>query len=140
MPGLSALSIDTDNYKADFLEDLFWGTFYHQHLGEEYSGLSTFTDGHFQIRTHRGRFRNTFSSDLDGLSGTEGIGYCGSVREPYFSDSRIGRLSSCFSGNITNLQELLERFRNFGHVFTRGDDIEIITKLVVVVHPATGHW
>jgi amidophosphoribosyltransferase len=131
MPGLSALSIDTDNYKADFLEDLFWGTFYHQHLGEEYSGLSTYTDGHFQIRTHRGRFRDTFSSDLDGLSGTEGIGYCGSVREPYFSDSRIGRLSSCFSGNITNLQALLERFRNFGHVFTRGDDIEIITKLVV---------
>lgn len=130
MPGLFALSINPDRYKADFVEDLFWGTFYHQHLGEEYSGLSTFANGQFQIRTHRGRFRAAFTGDLQGLGGTEGIGYCGPVREPHFSDSRLGKLSACFSGNITNLQELVGRFKNHGHIFTRGDDIEIITKLV----------
>ncbi|MBM3285718.1 MAG: hypothetical protein FJY81_07570 [Candidatus Aminicenantes bacterium] len=130
MPGLFALSINPDNYKADFLEDLFLGTFYHQHLGEAYSGLSTSANGKFQIRTHRGLFRVTFSEDLNGLGGTEGIGYCGPVREPHFSESRLGKLSCCFSGNVTNLQELLERFKNFGHIFTRGDDIEIITKLI----------
>jgi len=131
MPGLFALSIDPEQYQGDFLEDLFLGTFYHQHLGEAYSGLSTCAKGQFQIRTHRGLFRVTFSDDLDGLSGTEGIGYCGSVREPHFSDSRLGKLSFCFSGNVTNLPQLVERFKTFGHIFTREDDIDIITKLVV---------
>jgi hypothetical protein len=30
MPGLFALSINPDRYKADVVEDLFWGTFHHQ--------------------------------------------------------------------------------------------------------------
>jgi amidophosphoribosyltransferase len=130
MPGLVALSVNPDKYSADFLEDLFLGTFYHQHLGEAYAGLSTCKDGRFQIRTHRGLFRVTFTNDLQGMRGTEGIGYCGTVREPHFCESRLGKLSCCFSGNVTNLPELLERFKAFGHIFTRGDDIEIITKLV----------
>ncbi len=131
MPGLFAISIDPAKYKGEFVGDLFWGTFYHQHLGEEYSGLSTSGNSQFQIRTHRGRFRATFSRDLEGLSGTEGIGYCGSVREPHYSESRLGRLSACFSGNVTNAAQLEERFKSFGHNFTRGDDIETITKLIV---------
>lgn len=130
MPGLFALSINPQTYQGDFLETLFHGTFYHQHLGEEYAGLSTFSDGRFVIRTHRGLFRATFSRDLEGMWGTEGIGYCGPVREPHFSESRLGRLACCFSGNVTNLEELVERFKSFGHTFTRGDDIEIITMLV----------
>ena len=130
MPGLFAISIDPAKPKAGFLEDLFWGTFYHQHLGEAYAGLSTSSVGEFHIRTHRGRFRATFAGDMEGLEGTEGIGYCGSVREPYFTESRLGKLSACFSGSVTNLPDLLERFKNLGHVFTRGDEIEIITKLV----------
>ncbi len=131
MPGLQALSINPETYKAAFLEDLFLGTFYHQHLGEAYGGLSTLANGQFQIRTHRGLFRVTFGKDLDGMGGTEGIGYCGPDREPHFFESRLGKLSACFSGNVTNLQELVERFKAAGHMFTRGDDIEIITKLIV---------
>ena len=131
MPGLFALSINPETYKASFLNDLFLGTFYHQHLGEAYSGLSTFGNGRFQIRTHRGLFRSTFSKDLDGMDGTEGIGYCGPDREPHFFESRHGKLAACFSGNIMNLPQIVERFHSFGHVFTRGDDIEIITALLV---------
>jgi amidophosphoribosyltransferase len=131
MPGLHALSIDPDTYRGDFLEDLFFGTFYHQHLGEAYAGLSTTAGGQFQIRTHRGLFRVTFGRDLDGMAGTEGIGYCGPDREPHFFESRLGRLAACFSGNVTNLPELVGRFEAAGHMFTRGDDIEILTKLIV---------
>lgn len=131
MPGLFALSIDPTAYQAAFLDDLFFGTFYHQHLGEAYGGLSTSANGRFQIRTHRGLFRVTFARDLDGMGGTEGIGYCGSDREPHFVESRLGKLSACFSGNLTNLQELVARFKGSGHSFTRGDDIEVITKLIV---------
>jgi len=129
MPGLFALSIDPGKFNGSFLEDMFWGTFYHQHLGEDYAGLSTFRDGEFKIRTHRGRFRATFSGDLEGLDGTEGIGYCGCVREPYYAESRLGELAACFAGNLRNLVDLTARFKSAGHVFTRGDDIEVITKL-----------
>ncbi len=131
MPGLFALSVDPAQYRADFLEDLFFGTFDHQHLGEAYAGLSTATNGQFQIRTHRGLFRVTFGKDLDGMGGTEGIGYCGAGREPHFIDSRFGKFSACFSGNVTNAAALLERYKNAGHVITRGDDIDIIATALV---------
>ncbi len=131
MPGLFALSINPESYKGGFLGDLFFGTFYHQHLGEAYAGLCTSANGQFQIRTHRGLFRVTFARDLDGMEGTEGIGYCGPSREPHFSEARFGKLAVCFSGNITNLPELVERFKASGHVFTRGDDADVITTLLV---------
>ncbi len=130
MPGLFALSVDPGRANSGFLEDLFWGTFYHQHLGEAYAGLSTCNADEFRVRTHRGRFRATFTEDMEGLAGTEGIGYCGPVREPYFTESRLGKLSACFAGNVTNSAALLSRFKNLGHVLTRGDDIEVITMLV----------
>ncbi len=130
MAGLFALSIDPARYRADFTQDLFWGTFYHQHLGEAYCGLSAFRDGNFQIRTHRGLFRPSFARDMDGMCGTEAIGYCGGVREPHFTESRLGALACCFSGSVTNLAELTERFKRSAHTFTRGDDIEVMTNLV----------
>ena len=132
MAGLFALSINSEKYQGNFLDDLFWGTFYQQHAGEEYSGLSTYNPNRdkIEIRTHRGLFRPTFSEDLLGLEGTEGIGYCGIAREPFFVDSRLGKLSACFSGNLINCPELIDRFKDFGHTFERGDDIETITKLI----------
>jgi amidophosphoribosyltransferase len=130
MPGLFALSTGPNLDGAAFLEDLFFGTFYHQHLGEAYAGLSTCRDGEFRIRTHRGRFRDTFTSDMQGLEGTEGVGYCGPAREPYFAESVLGKVAACFSGNITNAPQLLERFKSQGHVLTRGDDIEMIALLI----------
>ena len=133
MAGLFALSINSERHQGNFLDDLFWGTFYQQHAGEAYSGLSTYNPerGKIKIRTHRGLFRPTFSNDLVGLEGTEGIGYCGTAREPFFVDSRLGELSACFSGNLINCPELIDRFKDFGHTFERGDDIEAITKLIV---------
>jgi amidophosphoribosyltransferase len=130
MAGICALSIRPDIYKGDFISDLFYETFYQQHLGEEYSGLSTMKNREIKIRTHRGLFRSSFANDLEGLGGTEGIGYCGHTREPYFTNSRLGKFSLCFSGNIINLAELISRFKNFGHTFEREDDIEIIAKLI----------
>jgi len=130
MAGLFGLSVDPQKYQGNFLDDLFWGTFYQQHLGEEYAGLATYNQGQIRIRTHRGLFRPMFNEDLGGLEGTEGIGYCGSVREPYLTDSRLGKFCLCFSGNVTNLSELVERFKDSGHTFERGDGIEIIAKLI----------
>jgi len=133
MAGIFGLSINPKIYQTNFLEDLFWGTFYQQHLGEDYAGLATYHSGReekIKIRTHRGLFRPTFSNDLVGLEGTDGIGYCGSDREPFFVDSRFGKFALCFSGNLINRFQLVEQFKNSGHTFERGDDVEIIAKLI----------
>lgn len=132
MAGVFGLSVNLEKYKGNFLEDLFWQTFYVQHLGEQYGGLSTCYKGEgIRIQTHRGLFRQTFQNNLDGLMGTEGIGYCGHVREPFLIDSKIGEMSVCFSGNIINRQILVDKFKSLGHIFERGgDDIEIIVKLI----------
>ena len=135
MAGLLGLSIDPKTYEDNFLEDLFWETFYRQHLGEQYGGLSTHKEGQkIKIQTHRGLFRHTFQNNLTGLEGTEGVGYCGHTREPFLIGSKIGEMSICFSGNIINLSELVDEFKSFGHIFERcGDDIEIIAKLIAQI-------
>lgn len=131
MAGFFALSINPETYKGNFLKDLFWETFYQQHLAEEYAGLATYDGKRIKIRTHRGLFRQTFSEDLGGLEGTEGIGYCGEDREPILIDSRMGEFAICFSGNLVNRDELVKRFKIFGHSFAwEGIDIEVIAKLI----------
>lgn len=131
MPGFFALSIDPKKYQDNFLDDLFGLTFYQQHLGEDYAGLSTYNGGKINIRTHRGLFRQTFTDDMAGLEGTMAIGYCGDNREPILIDSKFGNFAACFSGNIINRDELVKRLMNEGHSFAWGGvDIEIITKLI----------
>ncbi|MFC2010089.1 hypothetical protein ACFLUL_00720 [Chloroflexota bacterium] len=131
MPGFFTLSIDPKEYKGDFLDDLFWHTFYQQHLGEDYAGLATYNGGKINIRTHRGLFRPNFSGDMVGLEGTMGMGYCGDNREPILVDSKLGEFTVCFSGNIINQDELIEEFKIDGHSFAwEGADIELIAKLI----------
>ena len=120
MPGFFVLSIDSKKYQGDFLDDLFGATFYQQHLGEDYAGLATCKNGKINIRTHRGLFRPTFSNDMAGLEGTMGIGYCGDNREPILVDSKLGDFAACFSGNIINRDELVERLKTYGHSFAWG--------------------
>ena len=131
MPGFFALSINPQKYKDNFLEDLFWETFYQQHLGEDYAGLATYDGERIKLRTHRGLFRSTFSEDIAGLEGTEGIGYCGDSREPISEDSKFGEAAACFSGNLINREELVSELKNSGHSFVwGGKDIEVILKLI----------
>lgn len=131
MAGLFGLSTNLVVSKGNFLNDLFWGTFYQQHLGEQYGGLSTWDGKKIKIQTHRGLFRHAFQNDLANLEGSEGIGYCGHTREPLHVHSKIGEISICFSGNIINRQELVDEFKKLGHTFERdGDDIEVIAKLI----------
>ncbi len=131
MPGFFALSIDSKEYKGHFLEDLFWLTFYQQHMGESYAGLATYIDGKIKIRTHRGLFRPNFSTDMEGLEGTMGLGYCGDNREPILVDSKLGEFAICFSGNIINQVELVKEYKERGHSFAwAGSDVEIIAKLI----------
>jgi amidophosphoribosyltransferase len=130
MAGLFGISVNPDDYRGKFNSDLFYGTFYLQHLGEEYSGLAVKKPNSIHIQTHKGLFRPMFGSEIGEFRGTAGIGYCGLAREPFLVNFAGGEICACFSGNIINKADLLRRFKGRGHAFSREDDIELITTLI----------
>ena len=95
MAGLFALSVDPGIYQGNFTEDLFWGTFYHQHLGEQYGGFSVLRDLRIKTKVFSGLLRPNFEGNMSDLKGTEGIGYCGSVEEPFEVNSKFGKTALC---------------------------------------------
>lgn len=117
----------------DIIDDLFVGTFYLQHRGQQYCGLSTCSPSGIKIRTHRGLVRSTFTNDLIGLEGSMGIGHASlKDRQPFKLDSKMGEFTVCFEGNIINRDELVTELKNQGHSFYTDSDIEIIAKLIAL--------
>ncbi|MDD5382380.1 MAG: amidophosphoribosyltransferase [Candidatus Margulisbacteria bacterium] len=127
MCGFFAVSSAKDN----IIDDLFLGTFYLQHRGQQYCGLSTFSGDSIKIRTHRGLVRETFTNDLGGMNGQAGIGHTAlKARQPIKLDSKMGEFTICFEGNIVNLAELTDELKKQGHSFYTDTDIEVVAKLV----------
>ncbi len=126
MCGIFAISA-----KENVLDDLFLGSFYLQHRGQQYCGLSTYNGGNIRIRTHRGLVRETFSNDLGGLEGHIGIGHTSLLdRQPIKLDSKMGEFTICFEGNIINREDLANELKKQGHSFYSNSDIEIVAKLI----------
>ncbi len=152
MSGFAAISVDPETYPVDeklrigkvgrqwqyvprFIWDLFWCTFFAQHRGPAFSGLVTATlgeDDSFDLRIHRGPFRDKFEGDLTGLDGNLGIGHISdSTTQPYLVEgSRLGPFAICFDGNVTNLAELIRQFQDFGQILPRADDVGILAHLI----------
>ncbi|MCX5751555.1 MAG: amidophosphoribosyltransferase [Candidatus Saganbacteria bacterium] len=117
--------------KENIIDDLFLGTFYLQHRGQQYCGISTWGGDGVRIRTHRGMVRETFSKDLVGLEGTMGIGHTSlKDRQPIKLDSKMGEFTVAFEGNIVNAKEIMDDLKKQGHSFYSDADIEIIGKLI----------
>lgn len=155
MSGIVALSINPDVYYSgteqkrkrrrrcnrQFVDDLFWLTFYLQHLGQGYSGLATLPTNKKRRqkkskilpRTHRGLFRDTFKKDLRGFRGPLGIGHISAgVREPYYmEESPFPLFAICFAGCLINREKIIEGFIKQGRGFERSDDIVLISQLIV---------
>jgi amidophosphoribosyltransferase len=132
MSGLFGVSINPKREK-NVNGDLFWGTFYQQHLGEEYCGVSIIDqDNGFVTRINEGHFRNAFGKEEKIWKKviSEAIGCCGSSREPFHVYSRIGEFSVCFSGNILNAEPLMDEFKAAGQNFVQGDEAELICKII----------
>ncbi len=127
MCGIFAVSSSSVN----IADDLFLGTFYLQHRGQKYCGLSTFSGSGIKIRTHRGLVRETFAGDLSGLEGKMGIGHTSlKDRQPIKLDSKMGEFTLCFEGNIINAADLIAELKRLGHSFYTDSDVEIVAKLI----------
>lgn len=112
--------------------DIYNGLDFLQHRGQEFCGIATYEKSVHQV-THHGKAGNAFSEqDLEYLRGCWGIGHVSLwERQPMTWQSRLGEISLAFSGNIINVDALIQEMKDQGHAFYRGYNIEVIAKTIM---------
>ena len=105
---------------SDCLEDLFYGTDYHSHLGTRRGGLAVKNSGGFQrfikdITTTQ--FRSKFEKYIKKMHGNKGIGVISDYDDqPLIISSRLGVFAISTVGKINNLEYLAkEALKNGTH-------------------------
>jgi len=106
----------------DCLEDLFYGTDYHSHLGTRRGGLAVKNGEGFQrfiknITTTQ--FRSKFEKDINKMHGNKGIGVISDYDDqPLIISSRLGIFAISTVGKINNLEELAKEALEDGAHFS----------------------
>ncbi|MFX0027793.1 MAG: amidophosphoribosyltransferase [Candidatus Hermodarchaeota archaeon] len=106
--------------KNDCIDDLFFGTDYHSHLGTVRGGLAVKNSGGFQrfiknITTSQ--FRSKFEKDIKKMHGNKGIGVISDFDDqPLIISSQLGVFAITTVARINNLEELArEALKNGTH-------------------------
>ncbi len=96
--------------KEDCVNDLFYGTDYHSHLGTKRGGLATKNPEGFSRSIHnieKNYFRSKFEADLPELHGNKGIGVISDCdAQPLIIGSHLGKFGIVTVGKINNIEEL----------------------------------
>jgi amidophosphoribosyltransferase len=123
---------------SDCLEDLFYGTDYHSHLGTRRGGLAVKNSGGFQrfiknITT--AQFRSKFEKDIKKMHGNKGIGVISDTDDqPLIISSHLGVFAISTVGKINNIEDLAEKALNNGAHFSEMHGGEINpTELVATI-------
>lgn len=107
---------------SDCIEDLYYGTDYHSHLGTRRGGLTVKNSGGFQryikdITTTQ--FRSKFEDDIKKMHGNKGIGVISDYEDqPLIIGSRLGVFAIATVGRINNLEKLAEEVLKKGSHFS----------------------
>jgi amidophosphoribosyltransferase len=106
--------------KQNCINDLFYGTDYHSHLGTKRGGLAVKNGSDFARSIHNienDYFRSKFEADLPKLSGTKGIGIISDHDpQPLIIGSHLGPFAIVTVCKINNIEELAARaFQNKRH-------------------------
>jgi amidophosphoribosyltransferase len=106
--------------KSDCVQDLFYGTDYHSHLGTKRGGMAVKNDRGFVRSIHNienDYFRSKFEDDLPKLHGNKGIGVISDYdSQPLIIGSRLGTFAIVTVGKINNIRELAQKaFRDHMH-------------------------
>lgn len=99
--------------KEDCVEDLFYGTDYHSHLGTRRGGLAVH-DGTGCVRfihdITNAQFRSKFEQDILRLKGRKGIGVISDTEDqPLIIGSHLGNYAIVTVGRIANLDALVRK-------------------------------
>ena len=97
----------------DCVNDLFYGTDYHSHLGTKRAGLVTYDcERGFSRAIHsleRDYFRSKFEDELKDFAGCEGIGVISDTDpQPIIVNSHLGRYAVCTVAKINNQREIAD--------------------------------
>ncbi|MHC1706507.1 MAG: amidophosphoribosyltransferase [Bacteroidales bacterium] len=124
----------------DCVNDVFYGTDYHSHLGTKRAGMVFWSkESGFQRAIHSledGYFRNKFEKDLKRFSGNSGIGIISDYEaQPIEVSSHLGRFALAHVGKIVNSSELEVHFLNQKQHFSEMSQVgvnptELIVKLI----------
>ncbi len=99
--------------KADCVNDLYFGTDYHSHLGTSMGGMAVWSGTSFNRAIHNienTQFRPKFEPDLPNLKGNMGIGCISDTEpQPLSVRSRLGQYAIGTVGKINNLYDIAER-------------------------------
>ena len=98
--------------KDDCVNDLFFGTDYHSHLGTMRGGMAVLNDAGYTRFIHditNAQFRSKFDDDLEKMKGNSGIGVISDYEDqPILVGSHLGTYAIATVGVIQNSSELLK--------------------------------
>ncbi|MDE5735014.1 MAG: amidophosphoribosyltransferase [Duncaniella sp.] len=97
--------------KTPCINDLFYGTDYHSHLGTKRAGLVTFDpEEGFNRSIHsleRDYFRSKFEDELEHFKGNQGLGVISDTDpQPIIVNSHLGRYAVVTVAKINNIREI----------------------------------
>ncbi|MEA2102598.1 MAG: amidophosphoribosyltransferase [Thermodesulfobacteriota bacterium] len=97
----------------DCVEDLFYGTDYHSHLGTKRGGIAVVSKDGFKRSIHNlenAYFRSKFEPELADFYGEKGIGVISdNEAQPMIINSHLGPFGIVSVGKINNLDELEQK-------------------------------
>jgi len=101
--------------KSDCVEDVFYGTDYHSHLGTKRAGMVFIVPGKgFRRSIHsieKDYFRTKFESEIKNFSGFSGMGIISDTDpQPILFNSHLGRFAIVTVSRLINIAELEEYF------------------------------
>ena len=115
--------------KTDCVNDIFYGTDYHSHLGTKRGGMAFVNTSGIKRSIHNienNYFRTKFEPDLPKFKGKKGIGVISDFdAQPLIISSHLGTFGIVTVGRIRNIKELSARAfkqkKQFSEILT-GDD------------------
>ena len=125
--------------KTNCVEDVFYGTDYHSHLGTRRAGMVVYSPQKgFQRSIHsieEGYFRNKFESTLNEFSGNLGIGVISDTEaQPILVTTHMGRFAVATVSRIVNIAELEQHCLMQRRTFTALNEGAInATELVAMI-------
>ncbi len=125
--------------RNECVNDVFYGTDYHSHLGTKRAGMAFYTGEKFVRAIHSlesGYFRNKFEDELVKFQDAHmGFGVISdSESQPITITSALGRYSVVTVGRIDNIEELTKELLDQRHHFAELSDSAInATELVAIL-------
>ena len=126
--------------KADCVEDVFYGTDYHSHLGTKRAGMVFIVPQKgFRRSIHNlenAYFRNKFEDELSSFKGNSGLGIISDTDpQPILFNSHLGRFAIVTVSRVLNIEELENRFLKNKNHFTENfegniNPTEVIANLI----------